>query len=61
MSEPTWTSEEAFDRAADLILDIIEEAFNIVPTDGRGRARAAIVAILNYYGTPKPGPATEER
>lgn len=46
----------AFDRAADLILDIIEEAFEIRAPHGRGRTKETLIRIFEYYCIPKDGP-----
>ncbi len=43
----------AFDRAADLILDALEDAFDIVAPDGREICKAKLLNILNYYCLPK--------
>jgi hypothetical protein len=36
-------------KAASLILDTIEEAFNLIAPDGRGRAETAVAKIFQYY------------
>jgi hypothetical protein len=45
--------ETAFDRPANLILDVVEEAFNLVAPNGREDCHRAIVNILAYYCQPK--------
>jgi len=42
--------------AADLILDILEDAFGILAVNGRQRTKKAIIAILDYYTIPKSMP-----
>jgi hypothetical protein len=44
---------DQFSRAADLILDCLEEAFGILAVNGRQRSKKAIVAVLDYYTIPK--------
>ena len=43
----------AFDRVTSLILDAIEEAFNIVAPGSRGEIHAAIVKVLSHFTIPK--------
>lgn len=50
---------EAFDRAASLSLDAVEEAFGIVAINGRSETHASIVAVLDHYTIAKsPKPAS---
>jgi hypothetical protein len=51
----------AFDAAANLILDTVEEAFSIVATNGRGAAYDAIVSVLAHYTMPKTPARTTAR
>lgn len=43
----------AFDRAANLILDTVEEAFGIIAPNGRHSAYVAVVNVLHHYTIPK--------
>jgi hypothetical protein len=56
MKQDTWTRDMAFSRAARLILDGIEEAFDLVAPDGRDKTMTAVINVLEYYCVPKDGP-----
>lgn len=43
----------AFDMAASLILDSVEDVFKIVAPNGRERCHASIVNVLRFYTHPK--------
>lgn len=42
-----------FSRCADLILDALEDAFNMIAPRGREASKKAIIAALDYYTKPK--------
>lgn len=56
-----WNGGNAFDRCADLILDGVEDAFQIKAPNGRAGAHRTIVDVLAYYCVPKRGEATLEQ
>ena len=59
-----WGTPQQFDRCAKLILDAVEQAFDLLPCTKEGQAYAALLAILKHYCLPNPNawvpPAKEE-
>jgi hypothetical protein len=51
----------SFDKAASLILDAVEQVFEIVAPGGRGETHQLIVRILDYYCVPKAVSSASEQ
>ncbi len=54
MREP-FTSESAFSRCADVILDALEDVFDTEPKTGRSETKTALINLLAYFCAPLKG------
>jgi hypothetical protein len=64
MSSIKWNKKTAFNEAATMILEVLQQDLGVTPIDprrGTPETKKALVNILDYFTVPKNGPTGGSR